>query len=101
MEENKKEEEENKNNENDKEYRRRRKNVKKIKLENGVWYNLINKSKYCYPRRIDLIEGESFTLPIYSDYNEINLNDNYFILYYYINSESEPCKLLDIKTRNL
>ena len=73
------------------------KNVKKIKLENGVWYNLINKSKYCYPRRIDLIEGESFTLPIYSDCNEINLNDNYFILYYYINSESEPCKLLDIK----
>ena len=57
--------------------------VTKIKLDEK-WYNLNNYSKYCYPERIDIIEGESFTLPLYSSNNEVNLDNNYFILYEYL-----------------
>ena len=50
------------------------KNVTKIRLDN-IWYNLNDYANYCYPERIDIIKGESFTLPIYSN-NNISLDDN-------------------------
>ena len=62
------------------------KNVNEIKLDN-IWYKLNELSKYCYPERIDLIEGESFSLPVYSS-NKISLDDNYFQLYQYYNYNS-------------
>ena len=39
------------------------KNVEKIKID-GKEYILNENSKYCYPDRVDIISGESFTLPI-------------------------------------
>ena len=72
------------------------KNVEKIEIENKI-YNISEFSKYCYPERIDLIQGESFTLPIYSN-NKISLDNNdYFQLYEFYNSKNEPSVLKDIK----
>ena len=41
------------------------KNVRTIRINNTT-YNLSEFAKYCYPEKIDIIKGESFTLPIYS-----------------------------------
>ena len=72
------------------------KSVEKIKIENCT-YNLNNFSKYCYPSRIDIIPGESFTLPIYSS-NKISLDNNdYFKLYEFNNGEDNPSLIKDIK----
>ncbi len=71
------------------------KNIIKIRLDN-IWYKLNEYSKYCYPERIDIIQGESFTLPLYS-YNKITLDDDYFQLYEYYNSKEEPSTLKNIK----
>ena len=71
------------------------KNVKEINLDN-IWYKLNELSKYCYPERIDLIEGESFTLPVYSS-NKISLDDNYFQLYQYYNYDNKVSSMIDIK----
>jgi len=71
--------------------------VTKIKFKAEKWYNLNNYSKYCYPERIDIIEGESFILPLYSNKNEVNLDNNYFILYEYFNKNENPTHLMDIK----
>ena len=71
------------------------KNVIKINLEN-IWYNLNDYSKYCYPERIDIIQGETFTLPLYSN-NKITLDDDYFQLYQFYNNKEEPSVLKDIK----
>ena len=70
-------------------------NVRIINIE-GVLYNLEEKSKYFYPERVDIIPGESFTLPLYS-HKKISLDDNYFVLYQYYVSEQEPSKIIDIK----
>ena len=62
------------------------KDVTKIEVEleryGRMIYNLTNYSKYCYPERIDLIEGESFTLPFYLNNDEINMENlkNYFFI---------------------
>ena len=71
------------------------KNVSKIRIDN-ITYNLNDYSKYCYPERIDIIKGESFTLPLYSN-NKITLDDDYFQLYRYHNAKEEPSVLKDIK----
>ena len=71
------------------------KNVKNINID-GVQYNLDDYSKYLYPERVDIIPGESFTLPLYSN-KKISLNDNYFILYQYYTSENEPAVSIDVK----
>ena len=71
------------------------KNVNEINLDN-IWYKLNGLSKYCYPERIDLIEGESFTLPVYSS-NKISLDDNYFQLYQYYNYNNKVSSMIDIK----
>ena len=71
------------------------KGVKSIYI-NGVEYNLQEYSKYCYPERVDIIPGESFTLPLYST-KKISLNDNFFVLYQYYNRREEPSVLYDIK----
>ena len=71
------------------------KNIIKVRLDN-IWYKLNEYSKYCYPERIDIIQGESFTLPLYS-YNKITLDDDYFQLYEYYNSKEEPSTLKNIK----
>ena len=71
------------------------KNVIKIRLD-GIWYNLNEYSKYCYPERIDIIQGESFTLPLYTNH-KITLDDNYFSLYQYYTYEQEPAILKNIK----
>ena len=63
------------------------KNVLKIKLDNN-WYNLDQFSKYCYPERIDIIQGESFTLPLYSA-SKVTLDDDYFQLYECLKSQYE------------
>ena len=63
------------------------KNVKSIKIENKM-YNLDEFVKYCYPSRIDIIPGESFTLPIYS-YNKISLDNNDFFQLYEFHSKNE------------
>jgi len=70
-------------------------NVTKIRLDN-IWYNLNEYSKYCYPERVDIIQGESFTLPLYSN-NKITLEDDYFKLYEYYNNKEEPSVLKDVK----
>ena len=59
------------------------KGVKSLNI-NGVQYNLEEYAKYCYPERVDIIPGESFTLPLYTN-NKISLKDNYFVLYQYFN----------------
>ena len=71
------------------------KNVIKIQLDN-IWYNLNEYSKYCYPERIDIIQGESFTLPLYSN-SKITLDDGYFQLYEYYNNKQEVSVLKDVK----
>ena len=71
------------------------KNVAKIKIDNS-WYYLNEFSKYCYPERIDIIIGESFTLPLFSN-NKISLDDDFFQLYEYYNKKEEPSVLRDIK----
>ena len=71
------------------------KNVVKIYL-NNICYNLSEYSKYCYPERIDIIQGEAFTLPLYSN-NEITLDDDYFQLYEYYNNTQEAIVLKDVK----
>ena len=71
------------------------KGVRNIKI-NGVEYNLQEYSKYCYPERVDIIPGESFTLPLYSN-KKISLNDNYFVLYQYYNRKEEPSLFIDVK----
>ena len=71
------------------------KNVLKIKLDNIV-YNLNGYSKYTYPERVDIIQGESFTLPLYSN-NKISLDNNYFLLYEYHKNKEEPSIIKDIK----
>ena len=71
------------------------KNVTKIKIDNS-WYYLNEFSKYCYPERIDIIIGESFTLPLFSN-NKISLDDDFFQLYEYYNKKEEPSVLKDIK----
>ena len=72
------------------------KNVLKIKLDN-IWYNLDQYSKYCYPERIDIIQGESFTLPLYSP-NKITLDDDFFILYQCLSSKNqEVLSVKDVK----
>ena len=71
------------------------KNVMKIRIDE-TWYNLYEFSKYCYPERVDIIQGESFTLPLYSK-NTISLDDDYFQLYEYYNNKEEPSVLKDIK----
>ena len=59
------------------------------------YFNLNNYSKYCYPERIDLILGESFTLPLYSS-KPVSLGD--FILYQYHGLfKFEPSVLMDNK----
>ena len=70
------------------------KNVQKIKIDN-ISYNLKEYSKYCYPDRIDIIQGESFTLPLYS--NCKILLEDYFQLYEYYINKDEPSVLKDIK----
>ena len=70
-------------------------NVKNITIE-GTQYNLNEFSKYLYPDRVDIIPGESFTLPLYTN-KKISLDDNYFILYQYYTSENEPAVLIDVK----
>ena len=73
------------------------KNVTKIKIDDEKeWYELTDYSKYYYPKRIDIIEGENFTLPLYSN-KEITLDNDYFILYECLNFSKEPCNLMDIK----
>ena len=69
--------------------------VKSINI-GGIKYNLQENSKYFYPERIDIIPGESFTLPLFSN-KKILLEDNYFILFQYYTTKEEPCKLIDIK----
>ena len=71
------------------------KGVKSLNI-NGVQYNLEEYAKYCYPERVDIIPGESFTLPLYTN-NKISLKDNYFVLYQYFNRSEEPSVLIDIK----
>ena len=72
------------------------KNVDKIKI-GDITYNLNEFSKYCYPERIDIILGESFTLPIYSN-NKISLDNNDFFQLYEIHDLNEgPSDLKDIK----
>ena len=71
------------------------KNVSKIRIDD-ITYNLNDYSKYCYPERIDIIEGESFTLPLYTN-NKISLDDDYFQLYQYHHIKEEPSILKDIK----
>ena len=71
------------------------KNVEKIKLDNS-WYNLNEYTKYCYPEKIDIIKGENFTLPLYSN-TKISLDDDYFQLYEYYQIKEEPSILKDIK----
>jgi len=73
------------------------KNVTKIRFEGEKWFNLNNYSKYCYPERIDIVEGETITLPLYSNNNEVNLDNNYFILYEYFDTKENPTRLMDIK----
>ena len=73
------------------------KNVTKIKFEREMWYHLNNYFRYTYPKRIDIIEGESFTLPLYLNNTEINLENNYFILYEYLYKKEEPIRLMDVK----
>ena len=70
-------------------------NVIKININNCV-YNLKEYSKYCYPGRIDIIQGESFTLPLYTN-NKIDLESDYFQLYQYFNNKEYPSILKDIK----
>ena len=50
------------------------KRVKNINI-NGIQYNLDEYSKYFYPERVDIIPGECFTLPLYSN-KKISLDDN-------------------------
>jgi hypothetical protein len=69
--------------------------VKSIYI-NGIEFNLQEYSKYCYPERVDIIPGESFTLPLYTN-KKISLNDNFFVLYQYYNKREEPSVLYDIK----
>ena len=69
------------------------KDVKCVKIGSS-YFNLNEYSKYCYPERIDLIQGESFTLPIYSN-NPVSLDD--FILYQYYGSKIDPSALMDNK----
>ena len=71
------------------------KNVKNINIE-GINYDLDEYSKYSYPERVDIIPGESFTLPLYSN-KKISLENNFFILYQYYIRKEEPSKLIDIK----
>ena len=71
------------------------KNVSKIKIDNNE-YNLNEYSKFCYPERIDIIKGESFTLPLYTN-SKITLDDDFFQLYQYNNVKEEPSVLKDIK----
>ena len=72
------------------------KNVDKIKIED-ITYNLNEFSKYCYQEKIDIILGESFTLPIYSN-NKISLDNNDFFQLYEIHDLNEgPSELKDIK----
>ena len=69
------------------------KNVRSINI-NGTEYNLQEYSKYCYPERVDIIPGESFTLPIYGN-KKISLDN--FVLYQFYNSKDQPSVLLDVK----
>jgi len=71
------------------------KRVKNINI-NGIQYNLNEYSKYCYPERVDIIPGECFTLPLYTN-KKISLDNNYFVLYQYYNSKEEPSVLIDIR----
>ena len=71
------------------------KNVRSVNI-NSKEYNLQEYSKYCYPERVDIIPGECFTLPVYSN-KKISLDDNYFILYQFYNNKDEPSVLIDIK----
>ena len=71
------------------------KDVESITI-NGINYNLEENTKYCYPERVDIIPGESFTLPLYSK-NKVTLDNNYFILYKYENNSEEPSIIMDIK----
>ena len=48
----------------------------------GKKYFVGDYSKYCYPERVDIIPGECFTLPLYTN-KKISLDDNYFLLYQY------------------
>ena len=48
------------------------KNVRSVKI-NSKEYNLQEYSKYCYPERVDIIPGECFTLPVYSN-KKISIN---------------------------
>ena len=69
------------------------KDVIKVKIRSSTFY-LNEYSKYCYPERIDIVLGESFTLPIYS-HKAISLDN--FILYQYYNSKNMPSVLMDNK----
>ena len=71
------------------------KNVDNITI-NGTNYNLKEYSKYCYPERVDIIPGESFTLPLYSN-DKVTLDNNYFVLCKYNNVYEGPCTLMDVK----
>ena len=71
------------------------KNVSKLQINNCL-YSLNEYSKYCYPERIDIIQGESFTLPLYSN-GKISLDNNYFQLCQYYNKIEEPSVLIDIE----
>ena len=72
------------------------KNVEKIRID-GKEYILNENSKYCYPDRVDIISGESFTLPIYS-IEKISLDNNdYFKLYQFNSDKDQPSAIMDIK----
>ena len=71
------------------------KGVKNI-IINGTTYFIGNYSKYLYPERVDIISGESFTLPLYTN-EKISLDDNYFKLYQYHKIKELPSVILDVK----
>ena len=63
------------------------KNVYRICLH-GFWYKINENSKYTYPKRVDIVKGENFTLPLYTP---TNINNEYFVLtkYYTRNQIAE------------
>ena len=69
------------------------KDVVTVKIGDST-YHLNDYSKYCYPKRIDIVLGESFTLPIYSN-KAISLDD--FILYQYYTTKDVHSVLMDNK----
>ena len=62
----------------------------------GKKYFIGDYSKYCYPERVDIIPGECFTLPLYTN-KKISLDDNYFLLYQYFIEKEVPTVVCDVK----